>query len=162
MRSLLLIAAVCSVVALAAPAQARSGGVGLGLTVGDPTGLTVKFPLSGNTAIDAAIGADTVDRGDDGQLHVDWLIAPAILGRGNGVTVPLYFGIGGVLEFDGNRRNDDDIDLGVRAPLGIAIELSRTPLEFFFELGLEVIVVDAGRDDDNFDLDGALGVRFYL
>lgn len=147
----------------ASPAEAQSGTVGLGIMIGDPTGLTLKFPLSANTAIDVGIGADTVnnfDNDDDAQVHVDWLFSPAILGRGNGFTVPIYFGIGGVVEFDDNGRNNDDLDIGVRVPVGIAFEFQRTPLELFLELGMEVLFID--NEGDEFDAGGVLGVRFYF
>lgn len=142
----------------ATPASAQ--GVGLGLIVGDPTGLTLKFPLSSNTAIDLAIGADTTDFGDnddDGQLHVDWLYSPLLLGRGNGVAIPLYFGIGGVIEFDDQGANDD-LDLGIRTPLGIAFEFTRSPIELFLEFGIEFMFIDANE----LEVTGALGIRFYL
>jgi hypothetical protein len=161
-RSTLLITAA-GLLALAhpAPAHAQKGSLGIGLIAGDPTGLTLKFPLAGNTAIDLAVGANAIDNNDDGQLHADWLIAPAVLARGNGVTIPLYLGLGGLIEFD-NRGRNDDIDLGLRAPVGLAFELQRMPLEFFVELGLELLIIDEGNNDDVLDIDGALGVRFYL
>jgi hypothetical protein len=162
-RSMIFLAAAVAL-AFAAPASAQGGGIGVGLIAGEPTGLTLKFPLSGNTAIDVAIGpdADGFDDDSDGQLHADWLIAPAIIARGNGVTIPLYLGVGGVLEFDDNGNADDEVDFGLRMPVGVAFELQRVPLEFFVEVAVELIFLDNGLDDEILDADGALGVRFYF
>ena len=110
------------------PAFARAGGggtIGLGVALGDPTGFTAKFILSQSTAFDLFIGEDFDNGDDDLQIHFDWLFSPAVLGRGPGFTVPIYFGLGGVIEIDDNNFNNDDVDLGFRAPLGIAYLFGR-------------------------------------
>jgi hypothetical protein len=145
---------------LSAPAEAQSG-VGLGIVLGDPSGITLKLPLSGSSAVDFVLGVDTNNGigDDDAQFHVDWLYSPAVLGRGPGFTVPFYFGIGGVIEFDDDGF-DDDFDIGARVPIGIAFEFQSVPLELFLEFGMEVLFIN--DDGDDLDFDGMLGLRFYF
>jgi hypothetical protein len=145
------------------PAFARAGGggkIGLGIAIGDPTGFTAKFILSQSTAFDLFIGEDFDNGNDDLQIHFDWLFSPAVLGQGPGFTVPLYFGVGGVVEIDDNDF-DNDIDLGLRAPLGVAFLFQKTPLELFIELGLELIIID-NDDNNDFDIDAVVGLRYYF
>jgi hypothetical protein len=137
------------------------GGIGIGLAIGDPTGFTAKFILSQSTAFDLFIGED-FDNGndDDLQINFDWLFSPAVLGSGPGFTVPFYFGVGGIVQVDDDFG--DDVDLGVRAPVGIAFLFQKTPLELFIELGLELIFIDNGGNDDDLDLDANVGIRYYF
>jgi hypothetical protein len=152
--------ASCLFFAFPSFAQKGGGNIGLGIAVGDPTGLTAKFILSQSTAFDLFIGEDFNNGNDDLQIHFDWLYSPAILGRGPGFTVPLYFGLGGVIEIDDNNFNDD-IDLGFRVPIGVAFLFQQVPLELFVELGLELIIID-NNNNDNVDLDAVVGVRYYF
>ena len=150
---------------LVSPAFARAGGggtIGLGIALGDPSGFTAKFILSQSTAFDLFIGEDFNNGNNNGdlQVHFDWLFSPAILGRGPGFTVPIYFGLGGVVEIDDNFNND--VDLGIRAPLGIAFLFQKAPLELFIELGLELIFIDNNNNDDDFDIDAVVGLRYYF
>src|SRR5262245_29283149 len=114
-------------------AAARPGGKGLGLGValGDPTGINLKKTLGSNTAFDSTLGLDFI--GDDGfSIHAcvlwDLRLAGGDPGQLNG-----YLGIGGKLgfaDYDGHHfhdhDHDDDFDdddelwVGGRAPAGLA------------------------------------------
>jgi hypothetical protein len=150
---------------VATPAFARKGGggqIGLGLAVGDPTGLTLKFLLTQSTAFDLFIGEDFEDGDDDLQINFDWLFSPVVLGQGPGFSVPLYFGLGGVIEIDDNNFGDDDIDLGIRAPLGVSFLFNQAPIELFIEVALEIIFIDDNNGNDDVDFDAVLGFRYYF
>ena len=68
--------------------------------------------------------------------------------------LPLYFGVGGRLRLRDNR--DDDI--GVRIPVGLAYMFADAPFDIFVEV---VPILDLVPDTD-FDLNAALGGRFYF
>ena len=62
-----------------------------------------------------------------------------------------------------NQAVLDEINVAARAPLGIALQLRKTPLEFYGEIAFKLVFVDDdGRDDETFDLDGGLGFRIYF
>lgn len=136
---------------------------GLGLMIGAPTGLSGKYFYGRDKAIDFGVGAFRYYRGRDGlQIHVDHLWHPVTLASTEDFELPLYVGIGGrVFDFD-DDNDRDGLALGVRAPVGISLDLNRTPIDIFFELAL---VADLFVDyDDRYgvDVNGALGLRFYL
>lgn len=167
--------AVCAVlVAFAPPAQARRTGgfggspgsktFGIGLIGGAPSGLSAELRFGPRTGLDLALGLDAFEE-NDFYLHVDYLVYLVDLSRGGSVSVPIYLGFGGVLwdEREDNHNDDDDLRLGVRVPLGLAIALRGAPFQFFVEGALRILFVDERNGDhDRVDLTGAVGFRVYL
>lgn len=134
-----------------APARAESGAFGLGLILGQPTGITGAYELSDNTAIDAALGLALFDDRDF-YLHVEFLWYLPTLLSGNGVELSAYLGIGGFVV----THNDPVI--GARAPFGLSLDFSAAPLQIFLEASVLLAVVpDLGGD-----VRGALGFRYYF
>lgn len=138
---------------------------GLGLMIGHPTGLSGKYYLSADTAVDFGLGVVGGYGHRSGlHLHADFLWHPAVLVTQSSFVMPLYFGVGGRFwDFDDDRddRYDDDTALGVRVPLGIALDFNNVPLDVFFELAfvLDFFVNDGGAHGG---LAGAIGVRYYF
>src|SRR5262245_59263497 len=75
---------------------------GLGLMLGAPTGLSGKYFLGPDTALDFGLGAIGYYRHRDGlHIHADYLWHPVTLVRAEPFWMPLYFGVGGrVFDFD--------------------------------------------------------------
>lgn len=137
---------------------------GFGLIIGEPIGLTAKYYLSESTALDFALGEyDRFREDDDLGVHIDFLWHPVVIGTADPFVIPLYIGLGGriVGDDDDGLRDDDDIDLGIRAPLGVALDFNRVPIDVFFELAIVIDLID-DDDDDSVDLDAAFGVRYYF
>ena len=149
---------------------------GLGVMLGAPTGLSGKYYLGSDTALDFGVGTIYNYRDRRGvHLHVDYLWHPISLASADPFELPLYFGIGGRL-LNGNRCYSRDRDfcdfrrdytaLGVRGPLGIAFDFNRVPIDIFIELALVVdfLVDHDDRFDDYLfiDLNGAVGFRYYF
>lgn len=157
---------ILTLLLLAGPASARFG---LGVMVGEPTGLNAKFGLEGNRALDAGLAWSLQDD-KDMHLHVDYLFHnhSALKGSGLKGKLALYYGIGGRLQLrddnnnNGNNNNDDEHDgddrIGVRIPLGISWAPSGTPIDVFLELAP---IVDLVPDTD-MDINGGLGIRFWF
>jgi hypothetical protein len=143
----------------ARPARAE---VGVGLFVGQPTGLDVKLDLQRKTALDFVIGWNDFDddRGRDGYAHLTFLVNLANV-RGRSVLVPFRLGVGGAV-FDDNRDFGDDINIAVRAPFEVGIRFRRTPLEIYGELALVVVLIDENDNHDDIDADGGIGLRVYF
>ena len=136
---------------------------GLGIMVGEPIGLTAKYYLSGSTALDFALGEyDRFRDDDDLGVHVDFLWHPLTLATADPFLVPLYFGLGGrIVGDDDDGPDDDEIDFAVRGPLGVALDFNRVPIDIFFELALIIELIN-DDDEDDVELDAALGVRYYF
>lgn len=153
---------ILTLLLLAGPASARFG---LGVMVGEPTGLNAKLGLADNRALDAGLAWSLQDN-KDMHLHVDYLFHNNTALKGSGVKgkLALYYGIGGRLQLrDDNNRNDRDDDddddrIGVRIPLGISWAPPQTPIDLFFELAPIVDLVP----DTGMDINGGLGIRFWF
>jgi hypothetical protein len=139
--------------------------LGLGLMVGAPTGLSGKYFLSADRALDFGIGGIRYYRGRSGlHLHMDYLFHPVSLVSAPEFELPLYVGIGGRLfSFDYGDDDNDAFALGVRAPIGVSFDLTNVPLDIFFELALVLDFFNDYYDDRiGVDLNGALGLRYYF
>ena len=139
---------------LLVPESRAQNELGIGVILGEPTGLSAKQWLSAEHAIDAAV-AWSFSNDTRIQVHGDYLYhrvhffnADEYEGR-----IPFYFGIGGRAIF-----GEDDNTIGARFPLGIGKTLDNAPVELFLEI---VPILDVAPDTD-FDLNGAIGVRYYL
>lgn len=157
-RKLVLVVALL----FASPAHAE---VGLGVFVGEPTGLDLKLDLAQRSALDLVFGWyshwNDGDRINDGAYaHVTYLVTP-VVSVGRSVIVPLRIGIGGAI-FDDAGRYDGDIHLAARVPFQVGLRFRRTPLELYGEIALKLTVVDPGPEHRTVDLDGGIGLRFYF
>jgi len=163
MKKLLVFLALAS---LAAPAGSAEKGFGLGIIVGEPTGIGMKVSLDASRAVDAA--AAWSFEGDSAfHVHADYLVYPGggLDDAGLKGRAPFYFGIGGRVRFEGDdhhhgRRNEDHgTRVGLRIPLGIAYLPPAAPrLEFFFEVAPGL---DLAPATDLF-LNGGAGVRYLF
>ncbi len=159
-RKLVLVATLLFV---SAPQAARAE-VGVGVFVGEPTGLDVKLDIARRSALDIVLGyySHWRDYGLDGAYgHLTYLVQP-LVAHGDSVLVPLRLGIG-VAIFDQAGKFDDDINLAARVPFEIGFRFRRTPLEIYLEVALKVTFLDGEPyRHDRVDLDGGLGLRFYF
>lgn len=155
MRKAVYIIALSLLVATLAAggAQAQVSKFGLGIIIGEPTGIDGKFFMSGGNAIEGAVAwslsgnNDLHLQGDYLYHFYDWIEAKK--GR-----LPVIFGIGARVEF---RENQDDL-FGIRFPIGIAYEMADAPFDFFGQI---VPLLELAPDTD-FDLEGAIGARFWF
>jgi hypothetical protein len=156
MRKLLPATFVFGIV-LAARATPARADFGIGLFLGDPTGLDFKIGLGERSGLDLLFGFNTFRDGRNGYGHLTYLVTPFI-GQGDAVLVPLRLGIGGALY--GSRN---DLDFAVRAPFEIGIRLRSVPLEFYGEIALAFTLFDPDENNDVVtDLQGGVGFRLYF
>jgi hypothetical protein len=148
-----------TLVASARPAQAE---IGVGLFLGQPTGLDVKIDLQRRSALDLVIGWDDFDddRGRDGYAHLTYLVGLGVA-RGRSVLVPFRLGIGGVV-YGGAGDFGDEVNVGVRAPFEVGLRFRRTPLEIYGEVAIKLTLLDDNDNDDDVDADGGIGLRVYF
>lgn len=152
------IAAITILLAVTATNARARDTFGLGFIIGEPTGLSLKYWLDKEHAIDGA-AAWSSSENDSFQLHADYLIHNYELL--NADDLPVYYGLGARLKFkdhDGRGRNRNDAIFGIRIPLGVTYLFDDAPLDLFFEL---VPVLDIAPDVD-LDINAAIGLRFYF
>ena len=133
----------------------RQGGLGAGVILGQPTGLTLESRLSRSSSVDLAVGLNTFHRhhDDNGYAHLEYIVRFLSLSHSRRVSIPLYLGIGAFVSEHG------DLHAGARVPLGLSFEF-RAPIQFFLELSLRAILLS--DHDASFDLDGAGGFRVFF
>lgn len=129
-------------------AHAPRGGIGsdlrfgLGLGLGDPTSLTGKYFLDRSRALDFGLDFNPGGAG----LHGDLLFNLAELANTRDLSLQFYLGVGA--QFAAGHPHwyydwgHDRGNLAVRVPVGLAMWLNRAPLEFYFELGPEVWLLE--------------------
>jgi hypothetical protein len=154
MRKLFLTTCMFAIVFAARPSSARAD-FGLGLFLGEPTGIDLKFGMGNRSALDIVLGYTTFDDARTGYGHVTYLVTP-LVAQGNSVLVPLRLGVGAAL-----YGPSGDIGFAIRGPLEIAIRMRTAPLEFYGEIALALELFGVHRDP-NLDVQGGLGFRVYF
>jgi len=146
---------------LSRTARAEEKGVfGVGLLVGEPTGVSLKYYLGDDKAIDAGLGGAFLSKGL--QIHGDFLWHPWILESKPSFVLPVYVGVGArLLDRNGGARNEDHFRIGARAVGGVLFDFREVPLDVFVEVAG---VADYRTVGDPFGLDLNLGagVRYYF
>lgn len=174
-----IVLATCVVSATAPDAEARprprrgksfeaNKTFGLGLEFGAPTGLTGKYFVEQDRALQFGLGTIYHWRDRDGlHLYLDYLFHPVSLASNPSFELPLYFGFGArIWDFDhyrGPYDGDDAFAIGLRVPVGIAFDFNRIPLDIFVQLAfvLDFYTGDYYRNVYG-DLNGTFGLRYWF
>jgi len=138
----------------------RRGDQGLGIMLGNPTGLSAKFWMDDLWAIDGAIGIDrsefdvhlTILRHDFiwvNRIGNKWGWFQRLTTEGD---LPYYFGAGPRILFE------DKEEIGIRFPVGLSYLPHQSPWEIF----LEVAPVFRLTPSTGFNGDFSVGVRYYF
>jgi hypothetical protein len=166
MRTWLISIALCGLGAAPASAQAvEKGSLGVGIVIGEPTGVCAKMYLEDDQAIQAALGFTFVSGGF--HVHADYVFHPWILEEREAFTLPAYIGPGvRVMQHRAGRDADDDFRIGPRAVIGMLFDFKEIPLDVFVEVA-GIVELRFGSSDDNvnglgFALNGGLGGRYYF
>lgn len=129
---------------------AQDKGFGAGVIAGSPTGLSGKFWISQENAVDVGLAWSFEDDGYF-HIHADYLWHFPHVIRSSQRFV-LYGGLGGRLGLSDNTR------VGVRIPGGIEWWPRNTPLDVFAEV---VPVLDLAPKT-KFSFNGGVGIRFFF
>jgi len=159
-------------VAAARPAHATEVGYsrtfGLGLALGDPTGIVAKLWLSNTNALDFGFGFQHYGwrRCDEfnncGYGYRDYSFNVDYLWQSNLVKGPVqvdwHVGLGGRAYFWAAYRYEHDVNLAARAPIGLDM-MFRNPsfLELYFEVAPALLLLPL-----ELILEGGMGIRFYF
>lgn len=154
MKRLLALVLVLSVMtAGSALAGKNTEGFGLGLMLGEPSGLSAKLWTGKRTAFDAGLAWSTKNNSGV-SAHVDyiWHVHDMInVDRG---ILPFYYGFG--VRYRGQDEQDDNF--GIRIPLGLNYLFGHSSFDVFFEIAP---VLDF-TPDQNFSANVAGGGRYFF
>jgi len=125
---------------------------GLGVIIGDPTGISLKLWHEKNIAYDGAIAWTTEGKEDVLHLHADFLMHMYNFIDIEKGKLPFYFGIGGRIMFE----KDDKV--GVRIPVGLSYEFEKAPLDIFFEI---VPILDLIPNTE-LNFNAGIGIRYFF
>lgn len=176
-RSSLLATFAVALVALSSPAEARprpNGHIngrafeanktfGLGLELGAPTGISGKYFLSSDRALDFGLGwLYSYEHRNGGHVYADYLFHPASLVQTEAFELPFYIGLGGRI-WDFERRDDDALAFGFRVPIGLSFDFNNVPVDIFVQLVPTLDFFSGYRTHDVYlDIDFSLGVRYWF
>lgn len=157
----LLAALVLGGGAVTTPARAQ-GKLGVGIVVGEPTGVAFKYRMDAVNAVDGAIGFSPFDRF---RVNVGYLWHAHPFDTRD---LALHYGLGGAFGFgrtdyiavrNGNAYvlRHGDLGFGVRFSGGLTYTIPRTILDAFFEIAPLLILAP----DTGLGLDVGIGVRIY-
>jgi hypothetical protein len=140
-------------------ASAEGGSFGLGIIIGDPTGLSAKLWTGNNTALDAAVAWSFL--GNDGNnnhnrvlhVHADLLFHNFSLFNVDRGRLPLYYGIGGRIKF-----HEDNNRIGIRIPVGLEYIFEGNNVDMF----LEVVPLFDLTPETEFGFNGGIGIRYFF
>lgn len=135
------------------------GAFGVGIVLGEPTGLCAKLYLDDDTAIQGALGFNFYGAGI--QANAEYVLHPWIVQERDAFVLPLYVGPGlRFIQYDGGRDGEDHYALGLRGVVGMLFDFKEVPLDVFLEV--------AGVLEYDFDegagvaLNLGAGVRYYF
>ncbi|HAD81690.1 MAG: hypothetical protein A2509_06000 [Candidatus Edwardsbacteria bacterium RIFOXYD12_FULL_50_11] len=164
MRSFLYAAITLVLFLTATGASSQERRFGLGIIIGEPTGLSAKLWTSNRTALDFglgwSLGGDRISKYDGyytGEsrihFHMDhlWHSFDAIR---SSERFPLYYGVGGRINTGAGYKNS----AAVRGVLGILWLPRRTPIDVFLELVPALQLVPS----TGFGIDAGIGVRYFF
>lgn len=133
--------------------SAQSNEFGLGLIIGEPTGISGKYWLEENRAVDFAVGFTTFGDKNRLSVHADYLY------HLNGIIpsnddIPFYYGFGIRLR----THSSENGSFGVRGVSGLIVNLQKVPVELFFEIAPVFQLLP----ETKLKLDAAIGARYYF
>lgn len=151
-----------SLFALPLLSRAQGSGFGLGIMIGEPTGISWKYWTGGDRALAGGV-AWGLSNYSYFHVHADHLFHKMDLIPVSKGKLPLYFGPGVRMRFwsdNGNDRYDDDrdLDLSIRFPVGLAYFFDGAPVDVF----LEAVPTMSLIPSTDFDFDGAIGARYWF
>ena len=151
------------VLIIAKPIAAQDHGFGMGIILGEPTGLSAKLWTSSNNAFDfglgVGLGGDRIkyngiyDNSGRIHFHMDYLWH-SFNAISSSEKFPLYYGIGGRFNTSGGYEDS----FGIRGVFGIAWFPHNTPIDVFFEL----VPVFQVTPLTGLGVDAGIGIRYFF
>ncbi len=145
---------------------------GIGLELGYPVALTIKYMLKPDQGIAAGLGAFSgfVYNHSSVTIYVDYVYHPHVITSGEAFALTWYVGGGGQVIINDRFSTPwvpgilytgygyGSVWFAARVPIGANLTLTQAPIEVFLEATPSVLVFPVL----SFGVGGAIGMRFYL
>lgn len=132
--------------------NAQDKGFGLGIMLGEPTGVSAKYWLDNDKALDFGLAYSFFHSVSSLSLHCDYVFHNYNLIKSN-LTIPVYYGFGARL-----HANSKDTFWGARGVIGLLYIDKENPIDAFIELAPVFNLFP--ETSLHFDL--AIGARYYF
>jgi hypothetical protein len=130
----------------------QSHGTGIGIIIGEPTGISIKGWLSSKSALDAGLAWSFTHEASI-HVHADYLIHSFdVFDKPNELN--LYYGIGGRIKVG----NDEKARLGMRMVGGLDYMFRNAPFDLFLEIAPILDFVPETKLNAN----AGFGARFFF
>lgn len=129
---------------------------GAGAVIGAPTGITFKYFLSDQRAIDGTLSWSFRSQSAL-SIYSSYLIQKNGVFSVDGFPLGIYYGLGGAISTI-NDRKSSSLVLAARTPVGLNLILKEPSVEFFTELAPVLEIIPATE----FSLNLALGARIFF
>jgi hypothetical protein len=130
---------------------AQGHGLGLGLVLGEPTGISCKGWVTNSGAVQLGIGYPSLSHSQGTAISVDYVWHSHVFRSHE--YFPLFYGIGGI--FGASRGTNI---MGARGILGIAWWPHRSDLDVFLQLEPTLYL----NPTSQFEFDFGFGVRYFF
>ena len=145
-------AVVLVLLSLSISSYSQDHGFGIGMIVGEPTGISIKGWLNATSAVDGGLAWSFV-KGSSFHIHADYLLHSFDVFKST-ERIPLYYGIGGRIKVS----NSGQSRLGARGVIGLGYIFSTAPIDLFFEVAP---ILELAPETD-LSINAGLGARFYF
>lgn len=137
------------------------GTFGVGIVLGEPTGLCAKLYLDDDTAIQGALGFNFYGSGI--QANAEYVLHPWIVQERDAFVLPIYLGPGlRFIQYDGGRGADNHYAIGLRVVGGMLFDFKEVPLDVFLEIAGVVEYDFKDGEGVELALNLGAGVRYYF
>jgi hypothetical protein len=136
------------------------GTVGVGIIIGEPTGICAKLYLKDDQAIQGAVGGAFVGGGI--QIHADYVFHPWILQDRDTFVLPVYLGPGLRFIQYNNGRSASYFAPGLRAVIGMLFDFKNVPLDAFVEVAGVLEYRFVTGKGVGVALNAGAGLRYYF
>jgi hypothetical protein len=137
----------------------EKGTIGVGIVIGEPTGICARLYLKDDQAIQGAIGAAFIGGGL--QIHADYVFHPYILQSRETFVLATYVGPGVRVAQYSDGRDASFFALGVRGVAGLLFDF-KNPLDAFFEVAGVLEYGFADGEGTGVAFNAGAGVRYYF
>lgn len=136
------------------------GTIGVGIIIGEPTGIHGRLYLKDDQAIQGAVGFALIGGGI--QVHADYAFHPYVLQSRDSFVLATYVGPGvRVIQYS-DGRDDSFFALGLRGVGGLLFDFKNVPLDAFVEVSGVVELRFLEGDRFGLALNAGAGVRYYF
>ncbi|KAF0139338.1 MAG: hypothetical protein FD122_3332 [Stygiobacter sp.] len=133
--------------------KAQDKGFGLGVIIGEPTGLSAKYWLDENKALNFGLAYSFVQSVNALSVHCDYIYHNYDVIKSD-LRIPVYYGFGARFRVGNDSKNA----LGARGVLGILYLDEQYPFDVF----AEIAPVFNLFPKTSLQVDLAIGARYYF